>query len=853
MYGECPVMLMGGGGGGTAGPLTGPAGNSGSVGTGNNMMMFPPPPPSSSALSDHPFYSSPHRNPNHSLSSLMASLPPFHGFSSVIPKEEGQAMGMNKEMEMESGGSGSAQLDGAASGDEQDDDSLFAVHQQPQGRQQNGSQAKKKRYHRHTAHQIQEMEALFKECPHPDDKQRLKLSQDLGLKPRQVKFWFQNRRTQMKAQQDRADNVMLRAENETLKNENYRLQAAMRSVMCPTCGGPAVFGEISMDEQHFRLENARLKDELERLSCIIARHGHRPMPSLVAGTAAPPQLLLTPSLDLDMGIYARHFSEQTMMNHCGDVMTTLSSRPPAFSCGSLTDGGHGVDFPGEIFIMDQDKGVVVDLAMAAAEQIVKLSGKNEPLWARRTGSGAGYDVLDLEEYHRVFQWPPGLKQSRNNGDFCVEATRDSALVIMNGITLVNAFMDVGKWMEMFPSVVSNARTIQVLSSGISGHGNGSLHLMYAEFQFLSPLVPVREAYFFRYCQQNSEEGTWTIVDFPVDGICEGLQVPLTRYRRRPSGCLIQDMPNGYSKVTWVEFGEVEDKPVHQIFSQLVSSGMAFSSQRWLGVLQRQCERLASLLARNISDLGVIPSPEARRNMMRLSQRMVRTFCNNISSSGSPSWTALSDSPLDTVRVTTRKNMEPGQPNGVILCAVSTTWLPYSADQVFDVLTDEKRRSQLDVLSGGNSLEEVAHIANGSHQRNCVSLLRINASSNSSQTVELMLQESSIHPTAGGLVVCANVDVNGIQLAMSGDDPSCIPLLPMGFVVIPASPPPNQPATETAAGSCGSLLTVGLQVLASTIPSAKLNLSSVNAINNHLCNAVQQISAALVAGADAAAK
>lgn len=40
--------------------------------------------------------------------------------------------------------------------------------------------------------------SLFKECPHPDEKQRMKLSQDLSLKPRQVKFWFQNRRTQMK-------------------------------------------------------------------------------------------------------------------------------------------------------------------------------------------------------------------------------------------------------------------------------------------------------------------------------------------------------------------------------------------------------------------------------------------------------------------------------------------------------------------------------------------------------------------------------------------------------------------------------------------------------------------------------
>lgn len=39
--------------------------------------------------------------------------------------------------------------------------------------------------------------------------------------------------------------------------------------------------------------------------------------------------------------------------------------------------------------------------------------------------------------------------------------------------------------------------------------------------------------------------------------------------------------------------------------------------------------------------------------------------------------------------------------------------------------------QLDVLSSGNSLHEVAHIANGSHPRNCVSLLRINVSIHSS--------------------------------------------------------------------------------------------------------------------------
>ncbi|XP_073127663.1 homeobox-leucine zipper protein ANTHOCYANINLESS 2-like isoform X2 [Henckelia pumila] len=55
----------------------------------------------------------------------------------------------------------------------------------------------KKRYHQHTQ-QIQELEGLFKECPHPDEKQRMELSRRLCLVYRQVKFWFQNRRTQMK-------------------------------------------------------------------------------------------------------------------------------------------------------------------------------------------------------------------------------------------------------------------------------------------------------------------------------------------------------------------------------------------------------------------------------------------------------------------------------------------------------------------------------------------------------------------------------------------------------------------------------------------------------------------------------
>jgi hypothetical protein len=69
--------------------------------------------------------------------------------------------------------------------------------------------------------------------------------------------------------------------------------------------------------------------------------------------------------------------------------------------------------------------------------------------------------------------------------------------------------------------------------------------MTAELQVPSPLVPTRESYFVRYCKQHAD-GTWAVVDVSLDNLRPS---PSARCRRRPSGCLIQEMPNGYSKVS----------------------------------------------------------------------------------------------------------------------------------------------------------------------------------------------------------------------------------------------------------------------------------------------------------------
>ncbi|RZR97166.1 hypothetical protein BHM03_00026285 [Ensete ventricosum] len=230
-----------------------------------------------------------------------------------------------------------------------------------------------------------------------------------------------------------------------------------------------------------------------------------------------------------------------------------------------------------------------------------------------------------------------------------------------------------------------------------------------------------------------------------------------------------------------------------------------------------------------SVVSVISSPEARKNMMRLSQRMITTFCTSVYASGMQSWTALSDSSDDTVRVTTKKNTAPGQPNGVILTAVSTTWLPFSHHQVFELLTDEQRRTQIFLRAWVIPLAQAA--------------------SNSSHSVDLLLQESSTHPSGGSIVVYAAIDVDAVQVAMSSEDPSYIPLLPTGFVISPVARQPNVGTSSGGDGhaTVGCLLTVGMQVLATAVPSAKLNLSTVTAIDNHLCNTVQQVRAVLAGG------
>ncbi|XP_020591591.1 homeobox-leucine zipper protein ROC2-like isoform X2 [Phalaenopsis equestris] len=692
--------------------------------------------------------------------------------------------------------SGSENIEGA-SGDEQD------PNQRP----------RKKRYHRHTQHQIQEMENFFKECPHPDDKQRKELSRELGLEPLQVKFWFQNKRTQMKTQHERQENGQLRADNERLRTENLRYKEALSNASCPTCGGPAALGEMSFDEHHLRIENGRLREEIDRISGIAAKYVGKPMGSLP---------LLSPSSTsrspLDLGI--------------GGFSTV---QPTGLAGGDIYRSGEflrSVSGQPEI-----DKPLVIELAVTAMEELIRMAQLGEPLWS--PGPDGATSTLNEEEYMQNF--PRGI--GPNPFGLRSEASRETAVVIMNHVNLVEILMDANQWCTMFSGIVSRAMTLDVLSTGVAGNYNGALQVMTSEFQVPSPLVPTRECYFIRYCKQHPD-GTWAIVDVSLDSLRPS---QVMKCRRRPSGCLIQEMPNGYSKVIWVEHIEVDDRSVHNLYKPLVNSGLAFGAKRWVCTLDRQCERLASVMANNIpsGDIGVITTSEGRKSMLKLAERMVISFCGGVSASTTHQWTTLSGSGAEDVRVMTRKSLDdPGRPPGIVLNAATSFWLPVAPKRVFDFLRDESSRSEWDILSNGGVVQEMAHIANGREHGNCVSLLRVN-STNSSQSNMLILQESCTDLT-GSYVIYAPVDVVAMNVVLNGGDPDYVALLPSGFAILPDGYDGVNGVGSgiEEVGSGGSLLTVAFQILVDSVPTAKLSLGSVATVNNLIACTVERIKAAM---------
>ncbi|KAG8363344.1 hypothetical protein BUALT_Bualt19G0012700 [Buddleja alternifolia] len=645
------------------------------------------------------------------------------------------------------------------------------------------------------------------ECPHPDEKQRLELSRRLCLETRQVKFWFQNRRTQMKTQIERHENSLLRQENDKLRAENMSIREAMRNPMCTNCGGPAIIGEVSLEEQHLRIENARLKDELDRVCSLAGKFLGRPVSSFAASILPP-----MPNSSLELGVGTNGFGGLNAIN----PTTDFSSQNKSMNLIPIE--------------RSLERSMYLELALAAMDELVKMAQTDEPLWLHSLEGGR--EVINHEEYLRNFNPCIGMKP---NG-FVSETSREIGMVIINSLALVETLMDSSKCAEMFPCIIARTSTTDVISNGMGGTRNGALQLMHAELQVLSPFVPVREVNFLRFCKQHAE-GVWAVVDVSIDSIRETSGASaFPTCRRLPSGCVVQDMPNGYSK----------------LYRPLIRAGMGFGAQRWLATLQRQCECLTILMSSSVitRDHTAITAG-GRRSMLKLAQRMTNNFCAGVCASTVHKWNKLrTDNVDEDVRVMTRKSIDdPGEPSGIVLSAATSVWLPVSPQRLFDFLRNEHLRSEWDILSNGGPMQEMAHIAKGQDHGNCVSLLRASAM-NTNQSSMLILQETCID-AAGSLVVYAPVDIPAMHVVMNGGDSAYVALLPSGFAIVPDGAGPqglssNGPTSNGGSGHgvSGSLLTVAFQILVNSLPTAKLTVESVETVNNLISCTVQKIKGSL---------
>ncbi|KAE8656974.1 Homeobox-leucine zipper protein ROC9 [Hibiscus syriacus] len=529
---------------------------------------------------------------------------------------------------------------------------------------------KRKKYHRHTVDQIREMEALFKESPHPDEQQRQQLSKQLGLAPRQVKFWFQNRRTQIKAIQERHENSLLKQEMEKLREENKAMREIINKACCINCGMATTTkdGSIIAEEQQLRIENAKLKAEVEKLRRVIGKY---PLGASATG-----------------------------------------------SCSAENDQENrsSLDFYTGIFGLEKSR--IMEIVNQAMEELQKMATAGEPLWVRSVETGR--EILNYDEYVKVFSVENSSNERLKRS---IEASRETGVVFVDLPRLVQSFMDANQWKEMFSCIISKAATVDMICHGEAPNKNGAVQLMFAELQMLTPLVPTREVYFVRYCKQLSAEG-WAVVDVSIDKVEENIDASLVKCRKRPSGCIIQDKSNGHCKVIWVEHLECQKSNVHTLYRTIFSNGLVFGARHWMATLQHQCERLVFFMATNVptKDSTGVATLAGRKSILKLAQRMTWSFCHAIGASSYHTWNKVTSKTGEDIRVSSRKNLnDPGEPLGVIVCAVSSVWLPVSPTILFDFLRDESRRNEWDIVSTGGPVQSIVNLAKGKDRGNAVTI------------------------------------------------------------------------------------------------------------------------------------
>ncbi|PHT92396.1 hypothetical protein T459_00278 [Capsicum annuum] len=215
--------------------------------------------------------------------------------------------------------------------------------------------------------------------------------------------------------------------------EITRGQRENGSVNCHQYGGQTILGEIHLDEHHLKIENARLRDEYNWICLMANKVLGKPLSSFNCSMSAG-----VGNFGLKLAVGRTDFgatnSIDTALPAGLDFGNGISSVATSVISSRPTPNMTGMD-------VSFDKTMLIEIAFAAMNELVKLAEISGPLWFRSLdGNG---EELNLEEYARSSPPCIGVKPA----NFTTEATKATGAVMINSLGLVETLMDTSQWVD----------------------------------------------------------------------------------------------------------------------------------------------------------------------------------------------------------------------------------------------------------------------------------------------------------------------------------------------------------------------------------------------------------------------
>uniref|UniRef100_A0ACD5ZXY9 Uncharacterized protein n=1 Tax=Avena sativa TaxID=4498 RepID=A0ACD5ZXY9_AVESA len=758
---------------------------------------------------------------------------------------------------------------------------------------------------RHCREQIQQLEAVFHECPHPDENKRLALAKKLGMGALQVKFWFQNRRSAKKNQLEKNENKALREENEALKAEHQAIKAALLTKACPTCGGQMVPREETPETQRLLMENARLKDLLFHKTSLLSQvSGKAPMPMPMPVPGSYGQLAAdldinmpacnSPVMDTRVGQLAVDLdinmpcNSPVMDTRAGQLAADLDINMPA--CNSpVMDTRVGqlaadldINMPacnspvmdtrvqqdcvrGSSTRADAQRTELLGRVLHARNEFMMMVKENEALWLPAVDG----EVLNYQTYQVSF---PAIFEVGLPG-FAMNGTRDTDMVMGTGADIISILMDATRLCEAFPGIMGSVTSKNIAPP--TGH-QGQIQQMNANLMVPSPRMPTCKVMFVRH-SWLIKPNVWAVVDVSVNDICgddtaSGVNTWINAThpmacRLLPSGCLVEDMKNGYCKVTWIVNAEYDKIVVPNLYHPLLlRSGHALGARRWLTSLKRRCQYLALLRLDSATYIGrttgPIP-PEGRNRVLELAQQTTARFLTTLCGAGhrGQAWGTVdelrkpcavgAESFEVAMRVATLRtagNAQGEQP-GLIISAATTVWLLGTPGMhVFDYICANNRRGEWDTFSNDAPVQQEDYVAAIQSPRYAVSILHPKAAHRTNNE-KLILQQVCADDSFM-FVAYAPVEERSVKEVIRGGRAAVLSLLPSGFVILPDGHGDEQiPPVDTMrpSGSAtthrtndGCIVSVMFQTLLRGATPENLIAQTINNVGNQLSRSIVKI-------------